>query len=255
MTSNWMKGCFVLQRRFLYLGHELAALLKEKGVVNEFCAYVQVRDGRDFLAKQKEIPYTRIILDEDLHKAHKLERLDIPYLERLEHDHGTLLRYIDVDRIVRLGQLIREYPHDTSAHSHEEILRIAQTYAKRIEAFLDKEKPDFIYGYLPGSLGTLLLYAMAKKRGIPVFSTIIPLTKNLVAISERYDRLTGVENLAHTHASMPLAAIPKYAEARAFIDEFRKKPVRYSDVYVQDKTFGRVLRFSFLLPHNLTRFV
>ena len=255
MTSNGMKGCFVLQRRFLYLGHELAALLKEKGVVNEFCAYVQVRDGRDFLAKQKEIPYTRIILDEDLHKAHKLERLDIPYLERLEHDHGTLWRYIDVDRIVRLGQLIREYPHDTSPHSHEEILRITQSYAKRIEVFLDEEKPDFIYGYLPGSLGTLLLYAMAKKRGIPVFSTIIPLTKNLVTISERYDRLTGVENLAKKHASMPLAMVPKYAEARAFIDEFRKKPVRYSDVYVHDKSFGRVERFSFLLPHNLTRFI
>src|SRR3990167_1297712 len=190
MTSNGVKGCFVLQRRFLYLGHELAVLLKEKGVVDEFCAYVQVRDGRDFLAKQKEIPYTQIILDEDIHKAYKREELDISYLKRLERDYGTLWRYINVDRIVRLGQLLREYPHDTSPLSHEEILRIAQAYAKLIEAFLDKEKPDFIYGYLPGSLGTLLLYAMAKKRGIPVFSTIIPLDRKSTRLNSSHSQIS-----------------------------------------------------------------
>jgi hypothetical protein len=36
-----MKVCFYLQRRFAFLGHEMAVLLKEKYGVKDFCGYVK----------------------------------------------------------------------------------------------------------------------------------------------------------------------------------------------------------------------
>ena len=248
-----MKGCFVLQRRFLYIGHELAKLLKERGAVDEFCAYVQLRDGYRFLKQQKEISYTNIVLDEDIFKLAKDERIDHEYLQRLEHEYGVLWKYINVDRVVRLGQLVREYPHDTSPYSLEEMMRFVQGYAKRISAFLDEEKPDFLYMFQPGSLGTLLLYEMAKKRGIRVFTTLIPSMKDLVVISESYRGMTGVEKLYEENRKNALDKIPRYREARTFIEEFRRKPTVYSKVVVSREKSGRRGQFEFLLPKNLWR--
>jgi hypothetical protein len=62
-----MKGCFVLQRRFAYLGHELAILLKGRGV-DEFCAYAHMRESSDFLKSQGDIGYKSIMLDEEIQK-------------------------------------------------------------------------------------------------------------------------------------------------------------------------------------------
>lgn len=248
-----MKGCFVLQRRFLYIGHELAILLRERGVVQEFCAYVQLREGRDFLEAQKDIGYTSIILDEDLFKLARSATLDYEYLRRLESEYGVLWRYINVDRVIRLGQLVREYPFDTSPHSCEDILRLVQTYACRIENFLDEEKPDFVYMFQPGALGTLLLYEMARKRGIPVFTTLLPSMRDLVIVSERYDTMTGVEDQYTENLKKKIEQIPKYQEAREFIEEFRKKPFVYSDVVVSREKKGKWKQFDFLLPQNLYR--
>ena len=47
-----MKICFLLQRRFAYIGHNLAVLLKEKYGITEFCGYVYLRSSYDFLKQQ-----------------------------------------------------------------------------------------------------------------------------------------------------------------------------------------------------------
>lgn len=248
-----MKGCLVLQRRFVYLGHELAILLKEKHGIDEFCAYVQVRDGYDFLASQKDIRYTNLLLEEDIHKEYLKEKIDHAYLAELEREYGSLWKFISVDRIVRFGQLLREYPHDTSPYSYEEMLRLVQVHAKRITAFLDAEKPDFVFTYQPGALGTLLLYTIAKKRGIKVLTTVIPMTRDLISLSERYDRLTGVEELFGAYSKEQPGNIPRYKEAKEFIEEFRNKPFIYSEVYSSLIKYGKWRQFDFLLPRNLFR--
>ena len=68
VTLSGMKGCFILQRRFALIGHELAVLLRDRGEVDECCAYVHLRSSYDFLAGQKEISYTNLILDEEIQK-------------------------------------------------------------------------------------------------------------------------------------------------------------------------------------------
>lgn len=70
-----MKACFLLQRRFAYIGHKMALILKEKYGVNEFCGYVYTRPSFEFLKEQKSINYTSLLLDEDLHETYKSENL------------------------------------------------------------------------------------------------------------------------------------------------------------------------------------
>jgi hypothetical protein len=246
-----MKGLLVLQRRFAYIGHELAILLRDKHGVSEFCAYVHLRDSYDFLLQQKDIPYTGLVLDEAIQKEYKKEPLDLAYLEEFEREYGSVWDFISVDRVIRYGQLAREYPFDTSPYSYDELLRIVQVYAKKLVAFIEKEKPDFIFTYQPGALGSLMLYRIAKKKGIPVITIIFPVTKNRITVSEVFERLSGVEEAVQKSNTLPLKEIPKYAEAKNFIDEFRQRPVIYSSVYNTLVRHGRRKQFAFLSPKKI----
>ena len=245
-----MKGCFVLQRRFAYVGHELIKFLKEDGVADEFCGYVQLRDSYNFLASQTDIKYSALILDEDIQKKYKREPLDLEYLAEFEKQYGSVWKYIDIDRVIRHGQLVREYPFDASPYTHEDLLRIAQVYIKEITAFLDTQKPDFVFGYVFGSLGTLLVHDIAKKRGIPIFTAIVPSTRNMLTVSRSYERLTYVENTCLGNVST--RKLPKYEEARAFLEEFRHKPFVYNKMQVS-KFGGRSSQFLFMHPRRLLR--
>ena len=104
-----MKACLVLQRRFAYVGNEIASLLKERHGISEFCGYVSTRESYDFLRCQKDVAYTSLLLDEDVHEAYKKETIDWEYLAMLEREYGipNLWPYIENDRIVRYGQLVR----------------------------------------------------------------------------------------------------------------------------------------------------
>lgn len=237
----------VLQRRFAYLGHELAVLLKERGV-DSFCGYVHMRESFEFLKNQTDISYTSLVLDEDIQKSYVDEKLDLPYLRQFESEHGSLWDFISVDRVIRHGQLVREYPFDRPPFSYEDILRITQAYAKQLTAFIEKEKPDFIFAYQPGALGTLVLYAIAKKRGIPTLTVVPSVTKNLAHVSERYDRLSWVEEKYRENLEKEPAHIARYEDAKKMINEFRERPVVYSTVYSSLIKHGKMRQFEFLHP-------
>ena len=104
-----MKICFLLQRRFAYIGHAIALIFKEKYGVNDFCGYVCLRSSFEFLKSQKDINYTKLILDEDLHNQYLKEPLDANYINQLEKDYGlpNLWAYIEPDRFLRRGQHVR----------------------------------------------------------------------------------------------------------------------------------------------------
>ena len=77
-----MKACFLLQRRFAPVGHKLAVILKEKYGVENFCGYVYLRSSFKFLKNQKEIKYTSLLLDEDLHERYLDEKLDFDFPQK-----------------------------------------------------------------------------------------------------------------------------------------------------------------------------
>jgi hypothetical protein len=218
------------------------------------CAYVQVRDNIPFLKEQKDVAYTALLLDEDIHRAYVDEKLDIEYLRKLEHDIGnpTLWQFIGADRVIRFGQLVREYPYAEPLYEHHDLMRLAQAYAKRITEFLDKEKPDFVFMPQPGGLGTLLLEALAKKRGIPVQMIIITGLTERTCVSDGYAQLTGVEKIL----SEGTLKESHCAEARRLIQEFRDKPRPYSHVYDSQYTqYTRKRQLDFLTPSGLYRSV
>src|SRR3989338_8951017 len=163
-----MKGCFLLQRRFAYIGHELVKILKEKYGVKEFCGYVSLRSSFDFLRSQKEISYSNLLLEEDVYARYKNTELDFKYLDYLEKEYGlpNLWPYLMMDRVIRYNQLVRFYPWDKSKYSHEEMMKILQATAKAIIEFLDKEKPDFIFFSVVANLSSFLLYEIARKKNI-----------------------------------------------------------------------------------------
>lgn len=250
-----MKICFVLQRRYAFLGNYLAEILQEKYDQKDFCGYVFLRSSYDFLKKQKDVNYSSLILDEDIHNEYKKEKLDLEYLKWLEKECGIpyLWPFIAVDRITMFNQLVREYPYNTPRYTHEEMLRKLQITAKRIIEFLDKEKPDYIVFSAVGAIGHMLLYYLAKKRGIKVLNIITTSIKNRFAISEHYCFIDWVdehfkENLAKGRRD------EMYDAAKKYLKDFRKAPHPYdSEVVPSKQPVQRTKQMSFLKPKNFLR--
>lgn len=250
-----VKGCFIVQRRFVYIGHEIARQLLEKSVISDACAYVQGREGHAFLESQKDFSYSGLLFDEAIHDEYSHVTLDREYLSDLEKRLGvpSLWQIINPDRIVRFGQLVREYPHDISSFSHEDMLKMVQVHARRIEAFLDVEKPDFLFTAQPGAVGTMLLFFLARARGIKTLCMMFPGFDERTCVSERYDRLTFVDARFESYKQLSPAQIPKWQEAEDAIRAFRDKPRVYSRIYDTLPKASRSAHFKFLLPQGLHR--
>jgi hypothetical protein len=251
-----MKICFFLQRRFAYVGHALTVSLHTKYPDTQFCGYVQIRSSFDFLRTQTDISYTQLLLDEDIHASYKNEKLDWVFLKELEKEYGIpyLWPFIEVDRIIRHGQHIHEYPYNTPPYSHEEMLLLLQVTAKAILKFLEEEKPDAVVFSVVGSLSSFLLYTIAKKKNIAV--QIITLTRvgTRHTLTSDYKTLTDVDALYEKISSGALNLPDERARAETFLQQFRKRPAPYAKTdspKTRPVTRGR--QFDFLKPRNLLR--
>ncbi len=246
MSKIPLKACFHLQRRFAYVGHEIAVLLKERHGITDFCGYVFTRGSYEFLKNQTDVTYSSLLLDDDVHAGFENEILDWDFLNSLEKDFGlpTLWPYLEIDRIVRYGQLLREYPHNTPSYSHHQMLQILQKKARAVIEFLEREKPDFIFYSAIGATASLLMYHIAKKKGIKVLHLLTPRIKSEQLLSEHYSMFTGFENIEPSE--------DERTRARTFIAEFRTKPAPYTVIdSILEKPLSRFLHFKFLIPRRL----
>lgn len=247
-----MKACFFLQRRFAFIGHNLALNLKEKYDMTNFCGFVSQRSSYDFLKSQKDIQYTNLLLDEDIHKKFKNEKLDLDYLHWLEKEYGipNLWPYLIADRIIMHNQLVREYPYDKAPFTHEEMLRILQVTAKEIILFLEKEKPDVIIFSIVSNLGSSLLYHIAKKIGIKTLVLLINIAKHKTVISENFDKFSGADE-AYKKWLTEIKKNNTPPEVKNFLEQFNKRPKSY---YAKgnplNQQTNRSRQFKFLLPWN-----
>ena len=246
-----MKGCFLLQRQFAYIGHCLALLLKEKYGFKEFCGYVYVRQSYEFLKSQKDVEYSSLLLDEEIHKLYKNEALNLSFLKKIEEEYGmpNLWHYLAMDRIIMFNQLVREYPYNAPIYTHEEMLRILQVKAREIISFLDKEKPDFIFFSVVGAIGGLLLHEIAKKRGIKTLHLIHIGIRNKFTIINSYYQESGVKNLLTAYPNK--ISDRDAAEVKKFLKKFRNRPFTYDkDSSPQKQPLTRFKQFKFLLPRG-----
>lgn len=222
-----MKGCIVLQRQWALIGNAIALELKNRYGVEKFCGYIITRRAERFINEQKDIDYTNLILDEDLHNQYKQEKLDIEYLKKLEAEYGTpnLWPYIAIDRTLMMNIPPKEYSiSPTPPYTHEEMLRITQVKFRNIIKFLEKEKPDFLIMPLVGTVGIMAIHNIAKKMGIKTYIFGVGLIKNRVTFTENYKTLTGIEKLFKNIKEEKYKS-PFRKEAEDFLKEFRKAPI------------------------------
>ncbi len=250
-----MKGCLLLQRGFAYLGNDIAAHLKNTYGINNFCGYVYLRSSYDFLKSQKDITYSELILDEEIHKLFIKEKIDYEYLASLERDYGIpyLWPFLAVDRVLMSSQLVHEYPYDRPMYSHEDMLRILQVKARAVIKMLQEEKPDFLFctGALGGT-GSLLLYHVAKKMGIKIFVALPTCSGGRYILSEEYDSFSSIRNF-HDYEKRPLSYEARM-EAEKFLKEFREKPTAWlKKLTPSAQAINRKKQFVFLLPNNAIR--
>lgn len=250
-----MKGCFILQRQFAYIGHEIAVHLQERYGVTEFCGYSYLRSSYDFLKSQTKIHYTELLSDEEVHERYKNEKLDPEYLSEFEKEFGIpfLWPYLKVDRVLMSNQLVRDYPHDQSPYTHEELLRILQVHAKAIHAMLKKEKPDFLFCSVIGGVGAMLLYHMAEKMGIKTFVILTTCLRNRWLISENYENFSYIDPIFLSE--LPIRRhTESWKKAELFLEEFRKKPIPYfKNTIPEAQAVTRRKQFRFLLPNRFIK--
>ncbi len=220
-----MKGLIVLHRHYSKLGHALAMELKNRYGVGEFCAYVFSREAQKFVDDQKDIHYTKTLLDQELHNKYKDEILDIEYIKKFEKEYGipNLWPFLDVDRKMMMSMPPKTYlgtPYEPF-YSHEDMLGIFQVKAKPIIKMLKEEKPDFIFFFNIGTMAHVILYAAAKKMGIKTF--IIEWTRvgNKITLTEDYKTHTDTEKIFEKINNGKMAN-DKRKEAEELIINFRK---------------------------------
>ncbi|MDP3999608.1 MAG: hypothetical protein Q8P76_03400 [bacterium] len=256
-----MKICFLLQRRFAYIGHRMAVLLKQRYGIDQFCGYASLPSSYLFLKNQKDIHYTGLLLDEEIFDRYKNEKLDIEYIKNFEKQYGipNLWPYICSDRVVRYGQLVREYPNDVSQYSHEEMLRIFQVVSKSIVEFLDKEKPDCVFISVVGSIASLLLYQVAKQKGIKTLILDNARIGNRYFLNERYDGSTYLDQSFQLFKQNQTSAADEnyLKQAADYLKQFQEKPQYYfanSEAYSTFNNKASLRRhFRFLAPSGMYR--
>lgn len=250
-----MKICFFLHRQFAHIGHNLAKLLSEEYGVQEFCGYVQLRSSYDFLVSQKDIAYTGLLLDEDVHEKFASKKVDMDYLKGLEREYGipNLFAYIAIDRILMCNQSAREYPYNTPPYSYEDTLKILQIKAKALSAFLKKEKPDaLVVSQALSGTGNFLLYTMAKKIGIPVWSINMTGIKHTYVLSDHHIRFPSLEKKYRENLARGVKLEPYYGEAKKIIEEFRKsREPYYAKLSPREQPVNRNTQLRFLSPAHL----
>ena len=75
-----MKACLIFQRRFTHVAHKIAIELRDTHGVSDICGYVYMNSSAKFLRDQKDIPYGKLLVDEEMYDKSMHEKLDWNYL-------------------------------------------------------------------------------------------------------------------------------------------------------------------------------
>ncbi|MEK7623228.1 MAG: hypothetical protein AAB408_00975, partial [Patescibacteria group bacterium] len=194
-----MKGCMLLQGNYAKVGHAIALQLKENFGVHEFCAYVISPRAKAYMEAQQELRYTSFLFDEAIHEKYTKEIIDLDYVKSMEEKYGdsNFWRYVYTDRRIMMS-------HDSldqgsmilhPLYSHEDILKILQVRLRHTIEFLEKERPDFIVFFAIGTIGTMLLYHLAKKMGIRVLAIDTARIGNKMTFTEDFNTFDGLKEI------------------------------------------------------------
>lgn len=168
----------------------------------------------------------------------------------MEREYGipNLWPYICLDRVVMSGLGAREYPYDRPKYTHEEMMKILQVKARAIIKFFEEERPDFLILTVVGGIAQMLLYQIAKRRGIKIIVIMASLVGDNYTISEDCKNLSWVVKLFDKYISDNITS-KKIEEARHYITKFREKPFAYVfSLEDLDKKNSQWDKFLWFLP-------
>ena len=125
--------------------------------------------------------------------------------------------------------------------------------AKKIIAFLDTEKPTFVFLPAVGSLAPLLLYEIARKKGIPVFLGEFSRFKNHYMITENPRGFSSLRERFLKIKNKEVRPPKQTAEyAKSLIRSYQEQPTVYDETATPDRQpISRHKQLKFLLPSNL----
>lgn len=136
------------------LFHEVAVRLRERHGLNDIGGFVWGHDQRAFL-EQKGFPWQRLDVFTDWLDELPAEA-DLGYLEQVEARYG----------IPNLGLMVFSERHLLRGRGFDDVLRLVEVAARRIERLLDEARPEAIHFESVDSLVVYLLHRMAAARGI-----------------------------------------------------------------------------------------
>lgn len=225
LYTKTMKGCILLQGNYAKIGQAMALQLKEHFGVSEFCAYITSQRAKKFVEAQQELQYTGFLFDEEVHELYTKETIDLAYLKLMEDQYGSpnFWRYVYTDRRIMMS-------HDSleqgtmilhPLYTHEEILKIVQIRLRHTIAFLERERPDFIIFFAIGSLGTMLLYHIAKKMGIRVLVVDAARIGEKMTFTADFNTFDGLAGIFKEIRSGRRRSIHQ-TEAKHILDNFKR---------------------------------
>lgn len=221
-----MKACLFLQRNFAFLGHAIVLELKELGV-QEFCAYSYPMSSATFLRTQTAIPYTDILVDEEVIEHYKDEVIDYEYLKAIEEQYGdpNLARFIFLDRFIMADYPQKSYSYDRTV-SYEDALRMLQLRFKAAINFLEKEKPDVMIFSAIALMSSTILYAVAKKKGIKTLQIATTRVEDRISLMTDHEVYGSILKVFERNRSGNIQK-EYFAKATKYLTEFREKPKKY----------------------------
>jgi len=210
-----------LQRRFARWGHALAIELKQMGF-NDFACYSLPLSSAKFLKEQKDIVYNPFVIDQEVIKDYKSEAIDFEYLKKKEAEYGNLWHYIYLDRYMIMSHQQTSYEPN---YTYKEMLQILQLRIKAIEKMFDDFKPDAVLFSSISIMPSILMYQIAKKKGVKVLQITHTRVGKQVGICQTLGEYTKIKQGFQSNQIIS-------DEARAFLKDF------------QEKTEGRVYHYK-----------
>jgi hypothetical protein len=173
--------------------------------------FVWGKDQEDLL-RASPVPWWRLDTFTDWLKSLPGHRLDMDFLRQAESRYGlpTLSRMVYGER-----HLLKRYGHD-------DVLKIIEIVIRRWERLFDEDRPDGIFVESIDSLPLLLMYGVARDRGVPIIHLDSGRIDRLVAVThDPFMTWSDVDQAFRNKLSQPLDAAAR-ERASAFLTSFRE---------------------------------
>ncbi len=151
------------------IGHEIGRSLHGRG--HTLAALVHGLETRDFVERQREVPYRHVYFADPLYDAGG-DRVAEATIREIEERYGidSVWRVIVADRILVYSFLNSRQFVSRRPKSNDYVLSVLARMAAKVREIVDTVRPDYVVAPNVASLMNYLLYLECRCRKIPFYS-------------------------------------------------------------------------------------